>query len=88
MAKNLTVNIPLEEYARREIERVVRDYVRSDSEDNETLADKLTPLFVEMAEKITPPTFQYPEGVRGIGNGKYPGDIFYSCSTTTETKEV
>ena len=87
MAKNLTVNIPLEEYAKEKIDRVVRDYVRSDSEDNETLADKLTALFCEMAEKITP-TFQYPEGVRGIGNGNYLGDVFYSCSTTTETKEV
>ena len=87
MAKNLTVNIPLEEYARKEIERAVRDYIRNDSEDNETLADKLTSLFCEMAEKITP-TFQYPEGVRGIGNGNYPGDVFYACSTTTEIKEM
>ena len=31
---------------------------------------------------------QYPEGVRGIGNGNYPGDVFYACSTTTGIKEV
>ena len=67
--KNLSVNVPLEEYAKEKIEKVL---IENNFETQTKLKDSLVKLFCEMAEKVTATAVTYPyypEGVKGISTG-------------------